>query len=231
MRNFTVPDDIRYAARIRGVLEVALAGQADLGFWRAALAGEGLVPFDAGGRAELLVNATALTWKGLRFRELVFNVSVGAGDDESRLGGFFLIHAFNSSALLALAERRLFKTPYYHGAITTQAEPPAVIELRDRGRFNLSAAMIPARQPESTSDYSVSGPVFLPGAGRPPARFFVALSGSQRRYPFVPDRDRIEIDPASRHPIFRQLADSGFTPNEWRICLDAEHAKSQTYRD
>jgi hypothetical protein len=112
VRNFSQPADIRYVARIRGVIEASLAGQADLAFWRAALEPEGLVPFDAGGQAELLISATSLTWKGLRFRELVVNVSVGSGGDEARIGGFFLIHAFNSMALLALAERRLFKTPY-----------------------------------------------------------------------------------------------------------------------
>jgi hypothetical protein len=231
VRNFSQPDDIRYVARIRGVIEVALAGQADLGFWRAELEPEGLVPFDAGGRAELLISATALRWKGLRFRELVVNVSVGAGGDEARHGGFFLIRAFNSSPLLALAERRLFKTPYYPGAITVEAGPPARIELRDRDQPGLRMAMGAAGPPESSADYAVRGPLFLPRAGRRDARFFVALSGHQQRYPFLADRDQWAVHPSDRHAVFGQLRDSHFTPAEWRLCLDAEHAKSQTYRD
>lgn len=231
MRNFNQPESIRYAARIGGVIEVALAGQAELAFWRAALAPEGLVPFDSGGQAELLISATALSWKGLRFRELVCTVSVGLAGDESRPGGVFLIHAFNSSALLALAERRLFKTPYYPGAIAVEAGPLARIELRDRGQPGLRAAMSAERPAGSTSRHSVQGPVFLPRIGRRTARFFVAISGSQQRYSFLPERDQLQIQPSSRHPIFGQLTESGFVPGEWRICLDAEHAKSQTYRE
>jgi hypothetical protein len=231
VRNFSQPAAIRYVARIQGVIEVSLAGQADLGFWRAALEPEGLVPFDAGGRAELLISATALTWKGLRFRELVLNVSVGSGGDEARHGGVLLIRAFNSMALLALAERRLFRTPYYPGEITVEAGPPARIELRDRGQPGLRMAMAAARPPESSADYSVRGPVFLPRAGRRDARFFVALSGKQQLYPWMPEHDQILLHPSDRHAVFGQLSDSRFTPAEWRICLDAEHAKSQTYRD
>jgi hypothetical protein len=231
MRDFSQPADIRYVARIRGVTEVSLAGQAELAFWRAALAPEGLVPFDSGGQAELMISATALRWKGLRFRELVVNVSVGSGGDEGRHGGFFLVRAFNSAALLALAERRIFKTPYYPGSITVEAGPPARIELRDGGQPGLRMAMAEARPPESSADYAVNGPVFLPRAGRRDARFFVALSGRQQRCPFLADRDQWAVHPSDRHAVFGQLSDSRFTPAEWRICLDAEHAKSQTYRD
>ena len=67
--------------------------------------------------------------------------------------------------------------------------------------------------------------------GQRDARFFVALSGNQQRYPWMPDHDQLAIHPSSRHPIFRQLIESQFTPAEWRVCLAAEHAKSQTYRD
>jgi hypothetical protein len=231
VRNFSQPADIRYVARIRGVIEVSLAGQADLGFWRGALEPEGLVPFDAGGRAELLISATSLSWKGLRFRELVVNVSVGSGGDEARVGGVFLIRAFNSMALLALAERRLFKTPYYPGAITVEAVLPARMELRDRGQPGLRMAMAAARPPESSADYAVSGPVFLPRAGQRDARFFVALSGHQQRSPFLANRDQWAIHLSDRHAVFGQLRESRFTPTEWRVCPDAEHAKSQTYRD
>ena len=87
-----------YISTITDVREVALAGTADLAYWRERLRGEGLAPLDDDGRASLLLTAIESKFRGIPFRELSISVLLPGG-------GAFLAHAFNSSRLLAFAER------------------------------------------------------------------------------------------------------------------------------
>jgi hypothetical protein len=48
---------IRHVARLARVREVSLLGTADLAFWKARLQAEGLVPAEAGGKAQVLIIA------------------------------------------------------------------------------------------------------------------------------------------------------------------------------
>jgi hypothetical protein len=219
---------IRYTAQIKHVREVALHGTADLAFWSAILQQESLQAYNAQGKAELVISATALRWKGFRFRELIVIVAVGADDDPAQHGGFFLAHAFNSSPILAYAERVFFKTPYYHGQIRVQEQAPVLIELGDQAQAHFKAQMAQPQAPAAIRNEEWSGPVFLPRktTKQPGYKFFVRLGGEQQNYPFSPS-DQIAIKP--EHPIFRSLIDSNFTAREWRIRSAAEHAKSKTY--
>jgi hypothetical protein len=219
---------IRYAAKIKHVREVALHGTADLLFWSAILQQASLVPYTAHGKAELVLSATALSWKGFRFRELTITVAIGVDGDPAQHGGFYLAHAFNSSPILAYAERVFFKTPYYHGQIRVQAQAPALIELGELASAQFKARMAQPQAPATIRDETWSGWVFLPRktTNKPGHKFFVRLSGEQQIYPFSPS-DQIAIKPD--HEIFQWLIDSNFAATEWRIRSNAEHAKSKTY--
>jgi hypothetical protein len=224
---------IRYAAEIKQVREVALHGTADFAFWSAMLHPEALVPYNAQGKAELVVSATALRWKGFKFRELIITVSVGADHNPARHGGFYLAHAFNSSSILAYSERVFFKTPYHHGQIRVQQQAPALIELGSQESPRFKAQMAVPKAPSAIRDEAWNGPVFLPKKMTKTSalghKFFVKLSGEQQIYPFSSASDQITIKPDREHEIFQSLIDSNFTATEWRIRSNAEHAKSKTY--
>lgn len=220
---------IRYAAQIKHVREVALHGTADLAFWSAILQPAALQPYNAQGKAELVISATSLSWKGFRFRELIVIVAIGADGDPARHGGFYLAHAFNSSPLLAYAERIFFKTPYYHGQIQVQEQAPALIELGDQEQVHFKAKMGQPQAPAVSRYEEWNGWVFLPRktTKNPGHKFFVSLSGEQQIYPFSSASDQIAIK--AEHDIFRWLIDSNFAATEWRVRSNAEHAKSKTY--
>ena len=223
---------IRVAAAIEGVREVTLAGMADLAYWRERLRPRGLRPFDDAGRARLLISATSARWKGLRFCELSFSIAVGDGGDESRHGGFFLAHAYNSRRALAFAERAFFKTPYDHGRLRVEIGSPARVELLDAGVPAFSAAMAGSRPASWSGGDTWEGVIYLPSpgkAGAPGPRFYARLSGDTQVYPFAPGLDTLILDPAARPAIFGQLRESDFAVSEWRVRASAAHLKSQTY--
>ncbi|HYF66300.1 MAG TPA: hypothetical protein VD886_25950 [Herpetosiphonaceae bacterium] len=231
MRSFAHPQAIRYLAHIQHVREVSLYGHADLAFWRTALRVEGLVPFSADGCAELAISATALTWKRFHFRELAITVAVGMEGDETQPGGVFLIRAFNSVPILAFAERWLFKTPYYPATINAEEQAPISLALDDHGTPRLRATMADFRPPPPAMESAWQGPVFLPRRGAAQGtKFFAILRGTRHHYPFIPGHDRMAIHPSGRHPVFQQMIDSGFIASEWRVCTNAAHSKSKTYR-
>jgi hypothetical protein len=161
------------------------------------------------------------------------SVATCADPDHAQLDSFYLAQAFNSSRLMAWAERRLFQCPYDHSAIHVDAATP-LIDVRHNRRPLFRAQMPQLREPSARGDEKWAGPVFLPPlatrqkAGGP--LFFVAFSGEQAAYPFVPSTDSIEITPSSDHPVFQWLCDSNFTATEWRIRANATHARSKTYR-
>ncbi|HEX6289543.1 MAG TPA: hypothetical protein VFZ66_10150 [Herpetosiphonaceae bacterium] len=224
---------IRYTAEIKDVREVALYGVADLPFWRVILRREGLFPYNSGGNAELVLSATALAWKGFKFREWIATVAICAEEHEAQHDGFYLALAFNTSRVLAFAERRFFKTPYYHGSVHVDEQTPALIDVSERRRTLFRAEMEQPRAPVSVDDEAWSGPVFLPNSmtknHSQGQKFFVSVSGEQAIYAFSPTTDRLALSASEDHELFQWLIDSGFTATEWRIRGSAEHARSQTY--
>lgn len=220
------PTTVRYIATIRNVREITLVGSADLAFWRERLQPAQLVPEALAGRAQLWIGATQLIWLGIRFRELTISVVL---EQPRRHSCAYLAQAFNSSRALALAERRLFGTPYEHATISADDGSPAAIVLGDGDRTVLRASMA-ARQQLPAHDRRWQGEIILPRRHpqQPGRCFFAQLGGPTESAPFVTSQDSLTIEPDARWPILRWLIDSDFQPGEWRICHSATHARSST---
>ncbi|RIK14702.1 MAG: hypothetical protein DCC51_15530, partial [Anaerolineae bacterium] len=123
---FPVSDRNAYISTITGVREVALTGTADLASWSARLRAMNLVPYNDNGRASLLLTAIEARFRGIPFREMSISVVV-SDDGGANVGGAYLAHAFNSSRLLAFAERAFFRTPYHLAVLTATEQLPARI--------------------------------------------------------------------------------------------------------
>ena len=123
---------VRYIAEPTHVREVSLLGTADLAFWKEYLAKEGLAPATRVGRAQILVIAASMKFRGVRFTEVSFSVLVSGQDGGAQQHRVFLIQAFNSCRLFAFCERVLFATPYLHGDCRIAVIPPVFIELKIR---------------------------------------------------------------------------------------------------
>lgn len=206
-----------YISTINGVREVALAGTADLLYWRRQLQEEDLTLLDQDGRASLLLTAIEAEYRGILFREL--SISVLLADD-----GAFLAHAFNSSRLLAFAERAFFQTPYHLVNLKVDEHLPARMEASRKGHVLFGAAMGDHRPPVSERDAVFDGPIYLPGGRKV---FYARLSGAAAIYPFHTS-DMVTFK--SDELIFDQLRESGFAGQEWLTRSGAVHARSKTYK-
>jgi hypothetical protein len=233
---------VKFVAALTGVREVSLLGTADPGYWKNALAKEGLRAAERGGQAQVMVIAAAARFRGIEFREVSFSVLVDRPDDvPDHVPGpdaAYLVGAFNSRRLFAFSERVFFRTPYRHAEISTAASPDVSIRVARRGIVLFDARMGPGRT-LSGVDRGWEGPVFLPGSGdgtrarsRTGSRgnYFVArISGNTMRCSFEDALDSLTITPSREDPAFAALRDSQFVPREWAVRVDAAHAKSKTY--
>lgn len=227
MKQPTSHSGVRYSAVIEHVQEVTLLGTADPGFWAARLQPSGLRVYAPGGAAQLMISASALRWRGFRFRELIISIATCAAEGAAEADSFLLAQGFSSSRLLAWAERRFFATPYLHAETRLDLASPCM-ETRHGGRALLHAQMGGPRA-ATRDDATWSGRVFLPAA-RGARRFFYAdIRGQQLVYPFAPSSDALAITPGAQAPVFEWLRASQFAPTEWRIRADARHARSQSY--
>lgn len=229
---------IKYVALIRHVREVSMEGTADLAYWQERLDREGLHCFQSNGRARLLLSASDLRFRGIRFRELSICVLVSRAGEGTTADGAFLVHAFNSSRFFAFCERVLFSTPYHHARIAVNARLPPSFEVLQGKRRLLCAAMgadtaASPRTPTRTAIEGFRGPVFLAirtGNDRSRRRFFYALiDGLTQAYPFDPSRDQLSVDADCGVAAARALRESDFVPTEWQVRDDATHGKSKTY--
>ncbi len=207
---------IAYISTITDVREVALRGTADLAYWRDHLRPEGLAPFDEDGRAALLVTAIESKFRGIPFREMSISVVL-------QNGGAFLAHAFNSSRLLAFAERAFFQTPYHLARLDMDERLPAWMAVDDGAAF--SARMGNKSGPGEPADELFEGPIYLPGGRKV---FHARLSGAGVRYPFAAD-DVLDLRPEPNTPIFARLVESGFAGQAWLLRAGAVHARSKTF--
>jgi hypothetical protein len=218
---------IQYTADLDNVREVTLHGTADLSFWETVLHAESLFPYRQEDKAILLLSAIDAKWRGFKFRELVIAVGVCLNENGTRLDGYYLPHAFNSSKLLAFSERVFFQTPYFQGNIQLDNKLPASIKLRDSTEVLLNVEMS-VQDTSPTIEYQEwKGPVFLPNSH---GKFFAVLAGETESYPFSPTMDRFELKLSARHRIFQQLIESNFAGKTWSLRSSSRHAKSKTYK-
>ena len=101
---------VQYTTTIPAVRELNLVGRANLDYWTAHLAGTGLTPLNVDGAAELSLGATDLTWMGVRFNESIAVLTLAQPGAPQVLAGGYLLHAFNSSRVLAFMASSSFAT-------------------------------------------------------------------------------------------------------------------------
>ncbi len=227
-KNAAANASIQYAADLYNVKEVTLHGTADLSFWEAVLRKENLLPYQEAGRAVLLLSAIDAKWRGFKFREFVIAVAVCNIEDGTRLDGYYLPYAFNSSKFLTFSERVFFRSPYFHGNIRLENKLPASIKLQDRTEVLLHARMSIPGTPPVVEYLEWEGPIFLPNNR---GKYFLVLAGEADLYPFSPETDQFELKPSARHQIFQQLIDSNFVGSVWSLRNKSRHAKSKTYKE
>lgn len=220
-------DTIKYITTIENVKETALFGTANLDFWRAHLKQQGLFPFNVNDKAQITINATQLVWSGMPSRELVISIAVCKNANESTPDAAYLIHAFNSSRILAFAERAFFQTPYDWGKIETTERVPAFIDFEDGDGAMFRAQMSGTPVRLRGEDEILEGAIFLPQSNN---IFYAKLGGYTETYPVVAGTDTIEMRPSRRTPAFEWLGESQFAPQEWRLRNNATHARSKTYK-
>lgn len=224
--------DPPYIAVIPQVREVTLLGSADLAFWERHLTREGLAPVPAQGRAQLILSAPDLRWSGIRFQELSLAVVVSEGSAGAHPSGLYLVHAYNSSRLLAFLERALFHTPYERQSTCVDVALPASIRVTRGADTSFHAAMGPSARLLWSHDDAWEGTIFLPtppGVRARPRWFRARLGGPTDAYTFDPAADTLRVCPPAGDGLLRMLVDSQFTPEEWRLRASATHARSQTY--
>ena len=220
-----ITQPVSYIARIPQLSEVILDGAADLRYWFKALASEGLEPLESSGQASISISATRMQWMGVRFREVVISIPVRS----TRGGevGAFLLQAYNSVPWLAWMEQTFFHTPYLPAEIAGQDTLPTSVRLVQPGHTFLDIRM-KTTPPLLRREIELwEGPVFLPtGQARRSQKFYARLGGESSFYAFT--GGICEYHAGAPEPVWRDLAESGFHPLQWRIRPAAEHARSKT---
>jgi hypothetical protein len=223
--SFTPSKRVKYIAEIAGGREVTLICAADYDYWQNRAANEQLTIANVNGAAEIWLSAVQLRWMGVRFNEL--SVSVRLESDSS----VFLIAAFNTSRLFALSERLFFSTPYRQERVEVNAQPPERFALYDVGAPAL-AARHGSDGDVRLCDEPWQGAIWLPSAHPGTSRkyFQARLGGETRVSSFNPLSDTLDLQP-SRHPITQTLIESGIRGVEWRVRMNANHARSKTFTE
>ena len=183
------------------------------------------------GRAQIVLSGVSSKFMGLPFRELVIAVSTTQEPAGSRRDEVYLVHASNSSRLLAWSERTFFATPYFHARIDVATGPPARISVRQAGQELLRAELAAddktsPREAIRTEDETWEGPIHISSQ----RQFFARLGGVTRTIAFDAARDLLNLQPFAGVPALQWLLDSGFRGQEWAIRDDAHHARSKTFR-
>lgn len=220
----------KYPVVLTNVLEITLHAAADLAYWRAQMQPLNLYPFNFKGAALFFITASKAKFNGIPFREFSVSLATSKHADGSSHDGFFLNHAFNALRLFAFVERRIYRTPYYHGRVEVKTEPAASIHLRVQNQLAFSAAKSTATRVQSAPEWW-EGPIVLPDLKTPAAMphnyFFAKIGGDTEIYPFSA-RDLYSIHLAPTAPVFQQLLESHLQPQEWHIRRRAVHSKSNT---
>lgn len=223
-----------FIVEVEHVKEVTLTLNADLAYWRAYMRGQGLFPFDDGGKAQLMIGATELRSMGKRTNEFTIGLVVCERPEGDTQDALFLVHAFNSSKLFAWIERTMFSTPYVPGRIGLDYRIPASVELADEAGRMVSIHMRATAPPAIAREELWQGKIYLPrrAGGQAPSKFFVAkLAGYTEIYPYLPDSSTLQIAPRAAYPVLQGLIDSRAAGKEWRVRANAIHARSRTMKE
>ncbi len=237
---------LQFAAEVSAVREVSLLGTCELEPWRSRLTPVGLTPLARQGRAQLMVVAAAMIWKGTSFSELSVSILVeplpdvapSGTIDQPHLEQSYLLQAWNSNRFFALCERIFFSTPYQHGEVRVTGDPSPSVTLLLRGDRLFQIALDPysrsARAGERTED-GWRGVIHLPSAAPHAAQaFYAELRGETEVIAFDPIRDSLSLpnvlveEGGAR--VLTDLARSGFRGEAWHLRPAAVHRKSKTYR-
>jgi hypothetical protein len=226
----------KYIAEISPVREVTLIGAADLAYWTDYLHAENVRPANHDGQAQIYISAAASRFKGIPFREVSISICAYPDGADATQEGIFLAHAFNSARFFAWCERTFFATPYYYAAVAVDPGPPASFEVTQRMGARLRAAMAATtsanRREPIHSGQCWEPTIFLPTRlskpNAPPKQFFARFSGDTQVFSYLPDRDRITIQPSAAAPILQSLIDSRFAGRQWMIRQSGTHARSKT---
>ena len=230
--------EVKYSVEIDRVKELMIRGNADLAYWKEALKVAGLHPTNINGKAFVYISTTNATYSTLRFREVSIYVGISKVEDGDAVDALFLAHAYNSSPLLAMLERRLFYSPHSPGYIQTHLRLNTNMRLIVGDTTLLDAEMAVDTYVEFgkklvSQNEIWEGPVFLPdlkGLYLDKSRYYFSkMEGLTYTIPFALDKDIFNIRPNLENPVIRQLADSHFTPEEWAIREEGGHLKSKTY--
>lgn len=230
---------IKWAAKLSGVRDVTLIGQANLSYWEERLKGDNLVPVDRGGYAEILVIAANAKYMGIKFREISFSVRVTDRNAPETGEGAYLWQAYLSSSLLGWCERTFFSTPYDEEEcdVRTALPPKIRISRQDMELFHAEMESFEGHDPRESIRSGVEGwegRVYLPNLSSrrsPVEKWFQAkVQGETKAYSFDPAKDILGIDASRQCPPLRVLVDCGFAATEWQVRHNAEHWKSKTYR-
>jgi hypothetical protein len=217
---------VHYVAVVRHVREITVVGRADLAFWRDQLESEQLTPYNDAGYAQVAVSVTDLRWMGIHSNELTISVSVEPPPGVREAA--YLTCAFNTSKLLAMAERSLFHTPYVPAEIMMEPELPVSFRLSG-GEVTVFEARMADVSGSGAVDAAWDGPLYLPTPkDSSPSLFYARLEGPQETFRFRSE-DVLTMRPWAEHPALETLIASDFVAVEWHIRHNATHKKSRTY--
>jgi len=236
-QNFAImTNNIKFVAELSNVTEVSLLGTANLDYWQKRLSPYGLFPLPSNGTALILVIAAKAHFMRVPFCEVSFSVIVSPNQDQhSFQDGACLLSAFNSNRFFAFSERTFFSTPYYPAKCEIGLSPTK-IKLSNRRETLFTAQMgnVENRETLQLADDGWHGSVAILPPGRnanTPYKYFIAkINGKTSIYPFEASNDTLIVAKDSSHPLFSELAESGFDGKQWIVRPAANHAKSKTYR-
>lgn len=213
--------DTRYATVVEPVLEITLICQGNVDPWQRLLTTEGFTLPPSQDKIEIILSAVEARYMGVKFRELSCSLRI----DETQA---FLVHAYNSNSLFALAERAFFRTPYYHGDLRVNSHH---IRLTNQGKPLLEASL-PETAPVSHSQEETNRwQIWFPSALRKqptiPHYFNAKLEGYTRYYQ-VPANPSVMLLGVGLPDNLKPLRESEIIIEKWLVRDRARHSKSQT---
>lgn len=209
-----------YTTTIEPVLEVTLTGTTDRMVWEQILATETSHILVNTETIDVILSATRAKFMGILFQE--FSISLRLDDER-----VFLLYAFNSNPLFAHAERRFFRTPYYHAKITVDSHRVHVVA----GDGSLFEAILPQDTPASEvgkerQTLKIDLPQSLRKRANKPHYFHALLEGETHHYTL--SSIRMVCFEGAKIPALVALSKSNFQPHDWLVRTSARHSKSKT---